>query len=153
MKNDKIFALVIIVLAAVAILGSYFVFYKPSEVSVTYTEKNILDIPGPDSSENQRRNHFEAVQKLAEEAEYLELNECIPSPIVLRAKSGSVIKVRNGDVSSYRIAINKDNLFDIKAEATTEIEADFGNGPGLYAYACEKNGPAQSAAGLFIITP
>lgn len=115
---------------------------------LTAEEKAVLIPPGPNDSEQKRKEHFALVERLAKEAEYLDITDCKSIPVVLRAKKGSEIQLRNTSKVDHALVIDKDHVYTVPAEKTLKVKADFGKGAGVYGYGCDKS---TGATGMMLI--
>ncbi len=100
-------------------------------------EKKLLTVPPPDASEEEINAHIAIGEKLAKEADILEITDCKPKPLVLKVKEKTNFKVLNNDKIDHTLIIDEEHKYPILGGETTEIRADFGKPPGLYGYVCE----------------
>lgn len=116
------------------------------------TDEEIQQLLGirQDSSDEEKKRHFDLVQKLARDAEYLNITNCAPQPIVIRVKDGSHLIVKNSDDEMLEIGIDPQHLYGIPAQGEKKIKIAFGNGPGIYGYGCNKS---SGAVGMFYVVP
>jgi hypothetical protein len=106
---------------------------------LTADERSILQAPQADDPVSKKEAHFQIVNKLAQEADVLNINKCEkPSPLVLSLKYGQEFKVKNDDSIPHSIIIDKNHIYKIDANSTVSFKADFGRGLGAYGYLCEK---------------
>ena len=113
---------------------------SPSPVAdvLTEEEKFILNPPSKESSMSALKKHAQMVAELAKESKSLEIQkDCKPNPRVLQVKLGSEIKISNKDGVNRRIIVDSKNFFDIPANGSKMLKADFKYGTGDYGYVCE----------------
>lgn len=111
-----------------------------------------LQPPNPDASEEQRRVHFELVQRLAEVSSTLTLSsECAFSPKVLEFPESGVITVVNENTTEYPMVFTEEFRLTIPANGSVTVQAsEFPHGAGVYGYGCGKE-PGPS--GLIHVPP
>ena len=110
--------------------------------------KNVLKTPGPNASKEAKRAHFLLAQQLAKEVEYLDITGCKANPVVMKAKAGSTIKVRNQDAQKHSIVLDRDRQSEIPPEGINVAAVNFYNGEGLYGYGCDNS---TNAVGMFLV--
>lgn len=113
-------------------------------------EVAVLNAPGPDATEEERRSHFLLVQKAAKASPYLDITKCsIAQPVVFEVKDGATFTVKNEDTIEHGIVIDAEHTYRIPAGETKDIVADFGKGPGVYGFGCDS---VPHAVGFFLIS-
>ena len=110
----------------------------PSDL--TYEERFILTPPDKDASEEAKKAHAQVVSNLAKEAKYLEIKDCKPKPLVLKVKEDMDIEIRNMDSVKHRIIFDSLHYYDIPANGSKTITAQFKYGTGDYGYTCDEMG-------------
>lgn len=165
------FIIVIILVAVAIILASYIYRSRSSQkptptpnqlqttqkqqpqqpVDVTVNEREVLNFPGPNASDDERKKYAELVNRVSKETTTLEIKNCEPSPLGLKVKEGTEIKVKNNDSVKHKLIVDEKNQYDISASSSNTIKLDFGKGPGVYGYTCDPN--AKNPAGIFYIIP
>lgn len=103
-----------------------------------------------DSSEEEKKRHADLVQRLARDAAYLDITDCDPQPIVMRLKDGGEFTVKNSDAGEREIGIDPQHIYTIPGRGERKIKVDFGHGPGVYGYGCNKS---SGAVGMFLVVP
>ena len=117
------------------------------ELGITPEEFAAIDVPAPDASVEEKQKHFEAVQRVARDASYLDITKCeIADPVVLKVRDG--VEVRNQDDVAHTIVMDANNQFTIPAGATKQIKPNFLHGPGAYGYGCDQ---VPHAVGMFLV--
>ena len=169
-KRETFFYLAIVLLALLAIVLGYLIYQQQfSEESIsqepparsgieqTPQEKStdeipeVLNIPPPDASQEEKQKHFEIALQEAKEASYLDITQCtLAVPVVFRVREGESFEVRNNDTKPHTIIINPENTFTIPAKESRDIAPDFVQGPGLYGYGCDLT---AHSVGLFLVAP
>ena len=151
---------VIIVLVIFGIILGYFIFQQPSaedlgenEDNLVFSsdEGNVFKFPGPSATKEQQRAHFDLARSLATRTDVLDISMCdvtTPNPVVFKLVEGETFTVRNNDDVEHTMAINEDHAYVVSAKGTLDVLADFGNGSGLYGYACDRE---SVVAGLLFI--
>jgi len=166
MKSDMLLTVSIIVLAVIALVLGYVlwrqarpavapalsteILLESTSPGASNTQFDVLNPPSPDASPDEHARFFEEVQRLAREADFVDISDCTPNPQVLQVKYGSTITFRNQDTAEHTITHNPQYQFVIPPGGTKEVAADFGRGPGLYGYGCESS---SGAIGMILITP
>jgi hypothetical protein len=100
---------------------------------------NPLIIPPPNAPESEKIAHFEIVKQYAREAEQLSISNCTPDLAVFKTTLGKTFTVTNKDNSPHQIQISPSHLYDVPANGSLEIIADFGHGAGVYGYGCDNS--------------
>ncbi len=143
----------ILVVVAIVLGGLVYKQYRPSDSGSQNQQKfsaeNIFMTPGPDASEEEKRRHFEAVVKLAQDISVLEIGSCRPSPIAVRIKRGSSLTVKNPDGGPHVIGLDLTTTYEIKAAGDTVVTPEFAHGPGLYGFGCDNS---TGTVGFFLVT-
>lgn len=103
-----------------------------------------------DSSQEEKQRHFDLVQKFAQDVAYLDITGCAPRPFIIRLKDGKEFGVKNADGAEREMGIDPQHIYTIPARSEKKIKADFGHGPGVYGYGCDKS---QDAVGMLLIIP
>lgn len=117
---------------------------------ITEAEHAALRTPPEGASEEEKRQHFDAVVPLATRAQFLDITRCLGDPIVFEVFEGETFMVRNNDDADHTIQISRDTRFVIPAGGELGVNAEFGFGPGVYGYGCDNS---AGAAGIFLVTP
>lgn len=124
---------------------------RPLPTGLSQDELALMSPPHQGDTDEVKMKHYKIGQKLAKEADVLELNKCNgPSPLDLKLVSGQDFKVKNSDSQNHTIIIDKDHQYMINANSTKTVKADFGRGNGLYGYLCDN---LSGVAGFFFVTP
>ena len=119
-----------------------------SDTSLTDEEKSVLN-PPVGGTEEESRAHFDMVQKLAKEPDFLEIARCEARPVVTKVRKGATINVRNQDSVEHTIVIDADHTYTIPGGQTTAVVAEFGQEAGVYGYGCDTS---TNAVGMFFVT-
>jgi|AP45_3_1055517.scaffolds.fasta_scaffold34775_3 hypothetical protein len=120
------------------------------ELGIMEEERVALAHPAKDAPAEEKQRHLELVQKVAKEAQYLDITKCtIATPVVLKVKYKEEIFVKNSDNVPHTIVFDAENTISIPANSTTNITPGFEHGPGTYGYGCDQT---PHAAGLFLVT-
>jgi len=118
-------------------------------------QKAALDFPSESASPGEIKKHLEAVEKIAEDTNALEITNCALKPLVLRADVGSEINVFNGSDSAAILEFGNQK-FNIPAGENLAIKASFPpGGGGLYGYSCNVSSAPEgfpgTATGIFML--
>ena len=120
------------------------------ELGITEDERAALAHPANEASIEEKKSHFELIQKVAKETSVLDITKCkTADPVVLKIKFGESILVENKDDVPHSIVFNAENAYDIPANSTKEIKPAFSYGAGTYGYGCDQ---VPHAVGLFLVT-
>ena len=120
------------------------------ELGITKDERATLAHPAKDAPAEEKQSHFELVQKIAKEAQHLDITKCkVANPVVLKVKLGEPITVKNQDSVDHAIVFDADNIFSIPANTTMDIKPDFQFGSGTYGYGCDQT---PHTVGIFLVT-
>ena len=169
-KRETFFYLAIVLLALVAIVLGYLIYQQQFSEESTSQESltrsgieqtpqkkstdeivEVLNIPPPDASQEEKQKHFELALREAKEASYLDITQCtLAAPVVFKVREGESFEVRNNDTEPHTIIINPENTFTIPAKESRDIAPDFVQGPGLYGYACDN---VPRAVGMLFVEP
>lgn len=117
---------------------------QPPTLNLSKLSKEEIEVMSisSQSTEEERRKHFELAKSIAKTSEMLEIFNCLANPIVIKLKLGSNVTIRNLDSIEHAIRINKDLSYKIPAKGTKVVKVDFGRGHGLYGYGCDGIGPS-----------
>lgn len=164
MKNEEKMNIAVVFLIVVAVMLGYMIFQQSRPKSTDRIEKAgaaqalfqdladkeraVLNVPSQDSTQEEKQQHFELVLRIAKEADYLDISQCIPSPVVFKVKNDERFTVKNPDAVEHTIGLDPDHIFSVPAQSTKTIVADFGHGAGLYGYGCDAS---TKAVGLFLV--
>jgi len=155
-----ILPIVIIALVIFGIILGYLISQQPSAEDLGENEENLVSssdegnvfkFPGPSATREQQRAHFDLARSLATRTDVLDISMCdvtAPTPIVFKLVEGETFTVRNNDDVEHTMVVNEDHAYVVSAKGTLEVLVDFGNGSGLYGYACDKE---SIVAGLLFI--
>jgi len=158
-QNIKNGILILLILTAV-VLG-YFIYQQvsrtpaitPSIVQELPNEEAevFATWPAEDAPAEEHIKHSELLASLAEDAEYLEIKDCKPTPFVLKIETGKAIEIRNLDAVSHTL-LHGDGRLNIAANSTTSlVPSDFAKiaqgGGGNVGYRCDE----QRRVGVFYI--
>ncbi len=113
-------------------------------------DKDFLLSINANSSDADKKKHYDLAVSMAKESMYLEGTNCAFDPFVLKVKDGAAIKVKNNDSHPTTITFNDKLKFTVSANSTKEFQATLGHGPGLYGYGCESN---SGAKGFILVVP
>ncbi|MBI2013342.1 MAG: hypothetical protein HYS87_00700 [Candidatus Colwellbacteria bacterium] len=139
-------------LALIAIFLGLFITIGPALNNNTSDGPKVTDVlntPGQDATDEERRQHFELAAMLAEEADLLDITGCKADPVVLKLTDQETFGVKNDDIVPHVLRISDEIEFTVEANSTTGLKADFGHGVGLYGYGCDGS---TGAIGLFLVT-
>ncbi|MCP6719983.1 MAG: hypothetical protein KJI72_01475 [Patescibacteria group bacterium] len=120
-----------------------------SSLTPTPDESEVLNVPDLNASTEEKQRHFELVVQVAKTAEFLDISDCNPSPVVMKIKKGETIAVRNNDSADHSIVFNLESIHPIPAGSTKNITNVFDKGPGVYGYGCDAS---TGAVGMFLVT-
>lgn len=110
--------------------------------------EKILMLPQSTASAQEKKDYIAFVSKYASAQNTVDLKDCAPKPLVVWVKSGSEITLKNADSDTREISVNDQHSVSVPANSSAKIKADFGQGPGVYAYSCDdSDGPV----GLFLV--
>jgi len=153
-KNNKriliIWAVIIVVIIGISlmILNSGGV-NNVTRDDLSDQERALFDLPSEDAPDEEHLAYFRRARASAREAEFVDLNTCkIATPFVLQLAEGDTIRVRNLDKVDHVISHNPEHILFVPSDTTVEVPADFGTGPGLYAYGCDGS---DDFIGFFLI--
>lgn len=113
-------------------------------------ERAVLKAPAPDAPPEEKQRYFALVNEMAKEAEFLDITDCMGSPVVFQIKEKAKFTVKNNDDVPRTVYVDKEHAYTVPAHGTKVIQADFGDGPQAYGYGC---GTVKGLAGLFLVTP
>lgn len=116
--------------------------------TLTTDEQAALKTPGQNATEEERRIHFDAAQKVAKYANTLDIGQCMGNPIVIQVQQKQKLTINNPDSVDHNIVIDTDHQYLISANSKKEIVIDFGKGGGLYGYGCDD---ITVTRGLFLV--
>lgn len=117
--------------------------------ALTEDERFILTPPSSDASKSALKKHAQMVKKLAQDGSLLEIKDCDPNPLVLKTRIGSDLEIKNQSTTNHRIIIDSKHYYDVPANGSKIIKAEFKYGTGDYGYVCEGAG----LVGFLHITP
>lgn len=118
-------------------------------VTRTSEELALLNVPGENATNDERREHMDKVLKEAKNGNTLNISGCTPDIVALRVKQGGKLTLVNKDPVNHSIVIDQDHSYSVPANSNTEITVDFGRGAGLYGYGCDRSG---KAVGFFVVS-
>ncbi len=113
---------------------------KALSKDLTYEERFILHPPQVEASATAKQKHAKMVAKLASASASLEITNCEPKPVVLKVKKGNKFTVKNNDKHPHKIMLDEKTSFEIPANGSLIVTADFNYGTGDYGYVCEGAG-------------
>lgn len=111
--------------------------------------EKILMLPQSTASAQEKKNYISFVSKYASAQNSVDIKNCAPKPLVIWVKSGSDITIKNSDSDAREISVNDQHSVTVPANSSAKIKADFGAGPGVYAYYC---GESEGPVGLFLVS-
>lgn len=112
-------------------------------------EKQALNPPGAEATDDQKTKYADLIQRLAQEAKVLVVNNCEPLPVVISVRKGGTIKVTNENTVEHSIVVDPEHIYTVPAKGELSIDTDdFGKGPGIYAYGCDLS---NTAVGVFLV--
>ncbi len=111
-------------------------------------KKTLLTPPGEGSTEAQLRAWGELVSQSALPGTTLEIAGCVAVPEAMALEAGKDFTVTNADNIPHTLVLNPTTTFLIPANSSKTIKADFGKGPGIYAFSCDNR---QEAVGVFLV--
>lgn len=153
-----------IFIAIVILVGTIFSFWylsvsgsldrKDNPMSpLTLEEYQVLKEWPKDGTEEQERQHTNLVKSIAQEAEYLDITNCSPNPLVFQVRYGESFIIKNSDTIEHRLRHSYWKEDPIVVPANNErkvVTADLiVEGSGIYGYGCDSSGEAQ---GILFIT-
>lgn len=112
-------------------------------------EAKVLNISSFSTEEEKKQNYALAVS-ISKEADFLDIANCTGSPVVLRLREGTSLKVRNKDSVAHSISFNDKQIYPVLAGSTIEVKDAFAKGPGLYGYGCDN---FSGAKGMVYVVP
>ena len=118
-------------------------------VSRSPEEAELLQVPGENATDEERQKHLEGVLEIAKSSDTLNVSSCNPDIFALRVKQGETFTIKNDTTQEHTIVLNEDYMYKIPAQGSTEVEVDFGRGPGIYGYGCDRSG---SAVGFLVVS-
>lgn len=113
---------------------------KTLSENLTYEERFVLHPPQAEASNTAKQKHAKMVSKLASAAASLDITNCEPKPVVLRVKKGNNFTVKNNDKQPHKIMLDEKTSYEIPANGSLVVKADFNYGAGDYGYVCEGAG-------------
>lgn len=119
---------------------------------LTAEEKQVLQFPGPNASEAERKAWADLVNKLGNESgvPYLDITGCSPTPVVYRVKLDGTFKVKNSGQTDH-VIYTGDKRTTIKANSEQSVSSSsMGNTPGDYGYSCDGS---PSSIGIIQVRP
>lgn len=159
MENQKnpLFAIIFVVLLGIAGILGYMIYQEQQATNPVVGQQEdvkevggVFDIPGPNATEEEKQAHFQLVQSMVQIGDAIDITGCNALPNVLEVKGGNSVSVKNQDDIEHVIALNPDDIYTVPANSTTDIEFDFSQGFGLYAYGCDE---INRPVGMFIVSP
>lgn len=108
--------------------------------TLTPEEQEVLNIPGPNASVEERLRHQELVLRLAKQVGVVDITGCQPTPVVFRLFLNERIHFKNDDSAPHQLVFNENSRYTIPAETTATIVADFAQRGGIYGFACDHSG-------------
>lgn len=107
------------------------------------TPKDMLSrFPADNASEAERNVFFDNIRKLGQEVELVSINNCNPTPVILRVKQGRTFTFRNEGDTDAGLSL-KGKSYLIEPKGTLDLKPDWG---GVTSYSC-----GTTAAGIISI--
>lgn len=161
MKNKTILSIIIIFLVFIGLvlLGAILSEKKQDagratspQISPEESEKSaILTPPASDASGEEKEQYMAAIESLSAQAPYLDITQCIPTPLVFQMQKGNIFKVQNQGESERVFALDADHIYKVPAGGSIDIEADITQIEGVYGYACDLNREPTRPTGLISV--
>lgn len=117
-------------------------------VGANAAEEGTLVAASSDADAEARQKYFEESVKKAQATDRLVIGDCKGNPEVIKLQDMALFTIANTDDEPHSLSINENISYEIPAKGMIEVKADFGKGPGLYGYGCDRE---PSAAGLILI--
>lgn len=109
----------------------------PAASRLLEEESTVLSNPSSNASAEEKQRYFDLVAGFAKESKTLDISQCAPKPLALRAKQGTNIIIRNSDTVPRIIAVGQEvKQYIIPARGITEVKVDFG-GIGIFGFGCD----------------
>ncbi len=156
--------LIVLVLAVTALGLAFLIFrqYAPKSSS-TKADQNAVGTPSAapstdeqkvlnppvKGSEADQKQFADLITKLAKDSTTLNISGCRPQPLVMRIKKGATFKLNNTDSQAHVLTVDKDHTYTVSPSASVDVVADFGRGPGIYGFGCDKSG---GPVGMLLVT-
>lgn len=121
---------------------------------LTADEQAVLKFPESSATEDEKNRWGQTVNKLAKAADVLEINNCVPTPLVVLYTIGSQQKVKNTGSSDLTI-LGLGTDYKVTAGSTVLINISSKQGAGNYGYSCSHTGGPQipPISGIFLVHP
>lgn len=114
------------------------------------SEQNIIIPPASNATEAEKREFFDKISGIAQEAPYLQIEaDCIVNPLVIQLRS-DIFRVKNTDINDHTLTFDPANSFFIRTGETKHFKIIFNKGPGIYGYGC---GHSMNAVGMVYFLP
>ena len=77
---------------------------------------------------------------------------CAMTPLILKMREGSILKIDNRDTADHTISFEDQNFFNVSADQVREINITdtFGKGSGMYRYKCSDISFDQNVGILYV---
>lgn len=119
------------------------------DTNTLWNENNILDMPGPQASDEEEQEHYAAAAKIAEDDSTIDLIDCKGTPVVARVKQNSKVELINKSSTGISVFVYaNDNSYKIPANGQVSLTANFSKGLGLYGYGCD--GSSELSGLIFV---
>jgi len=124
---------------------------RPTPQGLTDEEKQALNPPERNATNEEKSQHYNIVANLAEEADFLDINKCEKAdPMVMSLKLKQDFKITNDDSVEHTLIIDEKTRYTIPPGKTITANANFQYGRGAYGYTCDKLG---GVVGFFLVNP
>lgn len=126
---------------------------KSTNQALSFNDERLLltymDIVNP--TDDQKIKFREVLEKFAKLGDSVSISKCEATPIALKVKIGTEIKVTNKDSIDYTIRLAGKGQYTLSAKQTIIIKSD-DFGVGIHGYRCEgKDYESQPVAGILDI--
>lgn len=105
-----------------------------------------LDTPKQDDPEGIKIAYAKLISENVKIVDYLDIKSCQPSNLVTRLKQNSKFTIKNTDNTAHILVIDPERVYSISANSKIEIKVDFGKGPGIYGFGCDRS---NKSVGIF----
>lgn len=116
--------------------------------TVSQDEQSALVFPPMNASDEEKKQHFDLVSRVAKNAEKIDITGCKPSPVVTRVRDGNTLVIDNRDVQDHSITLGDVRTLTIISGASEGMTVDFETGPGLYVMRCDAS---RDAVGILFV--
>ncbi|MEX2090765.1 MAG: hypothetical protein WD989_01370 [Candidatus Paceibacterota bacterium] len=103
-----------------------------------------------DSPDEEKMKHYQYAISISKESEYLNLTNCSPEPLVLKAINNGTIKLKNDGEMPVTMVIDAEHTYLVGPKSTKSVKADLGKGVGLYGYGCNNS---SGPRGMIFVSP